>query len=281
MTQPWNTLKLIRWTTEYFEKKEIPNPRLDAELLLSHVLDWKRIDLYVKHETTISQKNLDAFRAFVERRAKREPLQYILGGTEFWGLKLKVTPDVLIPRPETETLVEEALKVAQGVESPQILDIGTGSGAIAITLAKNLPTAKMIATDISPEALDVARENAAAHGVSDRIEFILSDIAPWKTFEAQAKTFDLIVSNPPYIAVQDIEALQPEVSLHEPRLALDGGKAGFELPEKILKEAGPFLKPGGVLLMEIGEGQAETLRPLITEARRDLQGVERFVVLKK
>jgi release factor glutamine methyltransferase len=181
-------------------------------------------------------------------------------------------------------LVEEALKGLKDIKASLTLDIGTGSGCIAIALAKNLPSAKIIATDISPQALEIAKENAATHEVSDRIEFILSDIAPWKTFQAQDKKFDLIVSNPPYIASQDIAGLQNEVSGYEPRLALDGGILGSELPQKILEEAFKFLKKDGLLLMEIGEGQAEPLRAqtsLDFETRKDLQGVERIVLLKK
>ena len=183
----WTPLKLIQWTAEFFEKKGIPNPRLDAELLLAHVLRCKRIDLYTGHEKRIAEKDLAKYKDLIRRRAAREPLQYIIGETEFWGLKIKVTPDVLIPRPETELLVEEAIPVMgerAGVRG-QILDIGTGSGCIAIALAKNLPGTKIVATDISKEALSLARENAELNGVVDRIEFVLADIAPWRVFEAE------------------------------------------------------------------------------------------------
>jgi len=299
MTEPWTSLKLIEWTSGHFEKKGIPNPRLDAELLLAHVLKCKRVDLYVGFEKTVSEKHLSEFKTLIERRAKREPLQYIIGETEFWGLKIKVTPDVLIPRPETELLVEEALKFPMAVE---ILDIGTGSGCIAIALAKHLPDSKIVATDISKEALEIAKENAEAHGVADRIEFVASDIASilpgarlrptppnppsvrsdgMNPILAHGK-FDLIVSNPPYIPTSEFPDLQPEVRDFEPRKALDGGKAGLEVIGKILQEAPDFLKEGGRLLMEVGEGQAERIKKdFPCEIRKDYNGVERLIILIK
>lgn len=278
MSEPWTSLKLIQWTAGHFEKKGIPNPRLDAELLLAHVLKCQRVDLYTGFEKTVSEKHLAEFKALIERRARREPLQYIIGETEFWGLKIKVTPDVLIPRPETELLVEEALKVPAAVD---ILEIGTGSGCIAVALAKHLPQAKIVATDMSKEALSVAKENAEAHGVADRIEFVASDIAPWLFFETQGREFDLIVSNPPYIDSLELDRLQPEVSQHEPRRALDGGKTGLEIIEKILREAPDFLKKGqGRLLMEVGEGQAVRLKKdFPCEIRKDYSGIERLIIL--
>jgi release factor glutamine methyltransferase len=296
MNEPWTSLKLIQWTAGHFEKKGIPNPRLDAELLLAHVLKCKRVDLYTGFEKTVSERHLAEFKALIERRAKREPLQYIIGETEFWGLEIKVTPDVLIPRPETELLVEKALKWLKAQSSKgifgdnvplepsalSILDIGTGSGCIAIALAKHLPEARITATDISREALEVAKENAEAHGVADRIEFVASDMAPWLYFETQERKFDLIVSNPPYVDSRELDLLQPEVSRYEPRLALDGGKEGLEIVEKILREAPDFLKEGGRLVMEVGEGQAERLRQMAPcEIRKDYNGVERIIVLIK
>jgi len=281
MTESWTSLKLIQWTSGYFERKGIPNPRVDAELLLAHVLECQRIALYTDHEKVISEKLLAKFKSLLERRAKREPLQYILGETEFWGLKFKVTPDVLIPRPETELLVEEALKFK---DSKSILDIGTGSGCIAVSLAKHLPETKLVATDISKEALEVARENAETHALADRIEFVLADIAPWRVFQSEGRTFDLIVSNPPYIDEREMNSLQPEVRDFEPRGALVAGRGGLEIVEKILAEAMTFLRPEGLLLLEVGEGQAEKLRDRtckILEVKKDYQGAERIVILKK
>lgn len=281
MTESWTSLKLIQWTSGYFERKGIPNPRVDAELLLAHVLECQRVALYTDHEKVISEKLLAKFKSLLERRAKREPLQYILGETEFWGLKFKVTPDVLIPRPETELLVEEALKFK---DSKSILDIGTGSGCIAVSLAKHLPETKLVATDISKEALEVARENTETHALADRIEFVLADIAPWRVFQSEGRTFDLIVSNPPYIDEREMNSLQPEVRDFEPRGALVAGRGGLEIVEKILAEAMTFLRPEGLLLLEVGEGQAEKLRDRtckILEVKKDYQGAERIVILKK
>lgn len=281
----WTSLQLIQWTAGYFEKKGIPNPRLDAELLLSRALRCQRIDLYTRHERKIPEKELKKFRELVERRAQREPLQYILGETEFWGLKIKLTPAVLIPRPETEVLVEEILKL----KPKEILEIGTGSGCIGIAIAKNLPGSRIMATDISPEALELARENAHAHGVGDRIEFVLADIAPWKRFEATGTLFDLIVANPPYIPTGEFPNLQPEVRDFEPRRALDGGPDGLAFIRQILHEAPPFLKPSGLLLLEIGDHQGALIKTetghhaglSLEGIRKDLNGTERILILKK
>ncbi len=286
MTESWTSLKLIEWTSGYFEKKGIPNPRLDAELLLAHTLKCPRIDLYTNHEKRVSEKDLARFKELTLRRAKREPLQYIIGETEFWGLKFKVTPEVLIPRPETELLVEEALKSAPPV--PWILDIGTGSGCVAVAFAKKLPEAHVVATDISREALAIARGNAEAHKIGHCIEFILADIAPWRTFQSEGRTFDLIVSNPPYIPSGEFPTLQPEVRDFEPRKALNGGPDGLDLIRRILQETPSFLKPGGTLLLEIGENQGEAVRLLAgeinglqpKEVRKDLSGRDRILVCK-
>ncbi|MBI3540868.1 MAG: peptide chain release factor N(5)-glutamine methyltransferase [Deltaproteobacteria bacterium] len=289
MTELWTSLKLIQWTASYFEKKGIPNPRLDAELLLAHVLKCPRINLYTDHDKKVSEKDLAHFKSLIERRTTREPLQYIVGTTEFWGLKFHVTPEVLIPRPETELLVEQVMNIVgqtQGsAPTMQILDIGTGSGCIAIALAKNLAQAKVTATDKSPEALEVARKNAKFHGVEDRISFILSDIAPWKSFTAEGRSFDVIISNPPYIPSSEIPDLQSEVSQFEPRQALDGGTDGMTIIQSILQEAPHFLKENGFLLMEIGEAQAQKIReggfttPSLSLNRivKDYNGIERVI----
>ena len=285
MEESWTSLKLIRWTTDFFEKKGIPNPRLDAELLLAHALKCQRIDLYTAHERKIPEKELAKYRTLVERRAKREPLQQIIGETEFYGLKIKVTPDVLIPRPETELLVEEGLKL----KARDILEIGTGSGCLAVALAKNLPEARVVATDISEKALAVARENAKFHGVEKQIKFILADIAPWKAFKAEEKKFDLIVSNPPYIPTGDFESLQPEVRDFEPRGALEGGPEGLSCIRQIIEEAPSSLNSNGFLVIEIGEDQSEPLRKewerashlLLQGFRKDWGEIERIVIFKK
>lgn len=296
MSESWNSLKLIQWTSEYFEKQGIPNPRVDAELLLAHVLKAKRIDLYTGFELTVSEKKLAQFKEMVKRRATREPLQYIIGETEFWGLTIKVTPDVLIPRPETEMLVEEAIKahssrlVARGqyttsneLPTTSILDIGTGSGCIAIALAKHLTEASVIATDFSKEALALATENVRAHQLRDRIKLVLADIAPWRTFVAAEQKFDLILSNPPYICSDEFPTLQPEVRDFEPRRALDGGNDGLDFYRRITQDVADFLKPDGAILLEVGDTQAALVSGLLQKVgllgtiHKDLAGMERIV----
>lgn len=283
MGETWTSLRLIDWTAGHFEKNGIPNPRLDAELLLAHVLKCQRIDLYTRHDIPVPEKQRLGFKELIGRRLRREPLQYILGEAEFWGLKLKVTPAVLIPRPETELLVEQSLSILASA-SPRILEIGTGSGCIAIALAKELPGAKIIATDLSKEALEVARENATRNDVVNRIEFILADVAPWRRFETEGLQFDLIVSNPPYIRTEEFPSLQPEVRDFEPRQALDGGSDGLSMIGRILEEAPPFLKTTGKLIFEIGESEAGPVAALvppleITKVLKDLAGHDRVVEL--
>lgn len=285
MAESWTTLKLIQWTAGYFEKFKIPNPRLDAELLLAFVLKCKRIDLYTDHEKKIREKELAHFKELIQRRIKREPLQYIVGETEFYGLTFKVTPEVLIPRPETELLVEEALKAGAFLK---ILEIGTGSGCIAITLAKHLPEASIVATDISKEALEIAHQNAIHHKVADRIELIPADIAPWKRFTAEGRQFDLIVSNPPYVPVSIKSNLQPEIQNHEPEVAIFGGPDGLDFFRTILQDAIHFLKPGGHILFEIGDDQNKAVSQLLEKAgfqkitvRIDYQEIDRIIQGKK
>ncbi|MBI2067314.1 MAG: peptide chain release factor N(5)-glutamine methyltransferase [Deltaproteobacteria bacterium] len=295
MSEVWTSLRLIQWTTDYFSKGGIPNPRLDAELLLAHILKCARIDLYLKHDWRVGDKDLSLFRGLLQRRIKREPLQYIIGETEFYGLKFKVTPDVLIPRPETELLVEEAIKQigAGAASSPptkiQILEIGTGSGCIAIALAKNIPHARITATDISDAALEIAQGNVIQNKAQTQIDFILSNIAPWRTFEAENRQFDLILSNPPYIAEEEIDRLEPEIKNFEPRQALNGGPFGLTQIQKIIQEAPPSLKEEGILLLEIGEDQGKEVARLIKEIpclslmeiKKDLSGRDRVVITQK
>lgn len=294
----WTSLTLIQWTSDWFKKQGIPNPRLDSELLLAHILGVKRIDLYTQHEGIIGEKQRARYKMLVQRRAKREPLQYIIGETEFFGLTIQVTPDVLIPRPETEVLVELAIKCVGAAlrgrpdeEHPQreiqILDIGTGSGCIAIALAKNLPSARVVATDISKEALTVAGKNGTLQKLSSRIKLVLTDLAPWKSFEAAGQKFDLILSNPPYIATGEFPTLQPEVRDFEPRIALEGGKDGLDFYRRIAEDAPRFLAPGGGLFLEVGETQAAIVsellekRGLACQIKMDLTGINRIVIGRK
>jgi release factor glutamine methyltransferase len=286
----WTILKLLSWTRDYFISREIENGRADAEILLAHCLGLRRIDLYVQYEKPLSGEELDRFRGFVKRRARREPVAYITGEKEFWSLALKVGPAVLIPRPETECLVEAALAVLpkDGSYGPRrVLDLGTGSGAIALALAVERPGDEIIATDLSEEALSIARENARRHGVEDRVNFLEGDwFASVKTVESR---FDLIVSNPPYIRQPDLEGLQPEIRHFEPVGALDGGADGIDCLTDIILAAPSYLRPSGNLLLEIGHDQQSLLTEVVSQAGcytdamflKDYGGHDRVLQLRK
>jgi len=272
----WTTLKVLDWTKEYLAAKGIKNSRLEAEWMLCEATGLDRVGLYLNFEKPLSEGELTAYRAMVTRRARHEPLQYILGSQEFCGLEFEVTPDVLIPRYDTETLVEEA--VARMPASRSILDIGVGSGCIAVALAKRLPNAMVTGTDISEPALAVARRNALRNGVD--VEFLAGSM-----FEpVGGRRFDLIVSNPPYIPSADIEGLQPEVRDYEPRGALDGGPDGLDAYRMLVPAVPACLNPGGRLLVEVGIGQAAPVLEMFgvngfTElfSARDPAGIERVV----
>lgn len=251
-------LEVIQRSTEYLTRKGVESARLQAELLLAHVLRVPRLRLYLEFERVLGEAELAALRELVRRRGAREPLQYLLGTVNFCGLELAVTPAVLIPRPETELLAERAwtfLTGRGGPAAPAALDLGTGSGCLAIALAVHCPRAEITATDVSPAALAVARGNAARHGVESRIQFL-----PGAGFAGlpPGADFDLIVANPPYIPSGEIAHLQPEVRDHEPRVALDGGPDGLAVLRQLAAEGGAWLRPGGRLMVELGDGQAES-----------------------
>jgi release factor glutamine methyltransferase len=252
--ETWTTLKVLDWTRDFLASRGVENARLEAEWLLCAATGLDRVGLYLNFEKPLHDAELAAYRAMIARRGKREPLQHILGSQEFCGLEFEVTPEVLIPRYDTETLVNEALIRMPGAES--VLDIGTGSGCIAVALACNLPCAAVVAVDISEAALDVARRNAARHNVA--IEFIHGSL-----FDPLAgRQFDLIISNPPYIPSGEIEVLQPEVRDFDPRSALDGGLDGLDIYRRLVPQAASFLKCGGWLLVEVGAGQADDVSQL-------------------
>jgi len=277
LTESWTVLKLLRWTADYFAGRGIDSPRLDAELLLADTLGLDRVGLYVNFERPLQADELAVYREKVRRRASREPLAYILGRTEFWSLPLKVTLAVLIPRPDTELLVEEALPRLVG--EARVLDVGTGSGALAIALAHERPGCQVVAIDVSAEALAVAAENACKNNVAERIGFLHADLAA-----LPGGPFDLIVANPPYIPKGDLAALMPEVRDFEPQLALDGGSDGLDAYRALARQVEAILAPGGWLLVEVGIGQAVTVQQLFAGAglvevfiSRDLAGIERVV----
>jgi release factor glutamine methyltransferase len=250
----WTILALIRWADERFKREGMATPRLDAEVLLAETLRTDRVGLYTHFDQPLQPDELVRFKELIRRRLRREPVAYILGKKEFWSLSLRVTPDVLIPRPETEALVAEALKIltpAEGKDS-RILEIGTGSGAVSIALARELPAAKVVATDLSPKALALAEENALRSGVRERVLFLQGDLFhPVEKEDA----FDLIVTNPPYIPRGEFPSLMPEVRDYEPKVALDGGKDGLDFFRRVLPAVGDHLRPGGWFLAEMGAGQ--------------------------
>jgi release factor glutamine methyltransferase len=254
--EPWTVGRLLSWTVDYLKGHGSESPRLDAEVLLAEALGCQRIDLYATFEDVPGEERRTAFRELVRRRAEGTPVAYLVGRKEFYSLSFRVTPNVLVPRPETELLVVTALDLAKGglgtsVPSralPAIADVGTGSGIIAVCLAKHLPASRVTAIDLSPAALAVARENAKRHGVADRIEFVEGDL-----FGAVAADgrFDFIVSNPPYVTAAEWEKLAPDVRKFEPSMALVAGSKGTEVIERLIPQAADRLRPGGHLLMEI------------------------------
>ena len=277
MTEAWTVLRLLRWTADYFAGRGLDAPRLDAELLLAATLGLDRVGLYVNFERPLQADELAAYRERVRRRAGREPLAYILGQAEFWSLPLKVTPEVLIPRPETELLVEEALPRLSGRQ--QVLDVGTGSGALAIALAHERQELSVTAIDVSPAALAVAADNARSNGVAERIHFAQHDLR-----QLPPGPFDLIVANPPYVPSGELATLMPEVRDFEPQLALDGGVDGLDAYRALARQAEVVLTAAGWLLVEVGSGQAPAVQELFAGAglkeiliARDLAGIERVV----
>ncbi|HEX9078730.1 MAG TPA: peptide chain release factor N(5)-glutamine methyltransferase [Desulfuromonadaceae bacterium] len=274
--EAWTTLKVLTWTRDYLTSKGVENARLEAEWLLCAATGLDRVGLYLNYDRPLSEAELAAYRAMVTRRAKREPLQHILGTQEFFGLEFEVTPDVLIPRHDTETLVSAALARAPGATS--VLDVGTGSGCIAVTLARQLSGAAVTAVDLSGAALEVARRNGEKHRVA--VEFLHGSLLE----PVAGRRFDLIVSNPPYIPTADIAGLEPEVRDHEPMGALDGGRDGLDAYRALIPAAPACLAPGGWLMVEVGIGQAPDVAALFAGngfeeifTARDPGAIERVV----
>lgn len=301
--QTWTPLPLVKKTAAYLAEKGVPGARLDAEVLLASVLGLSRITLYASSERVLSEAEVDAYRAMVRRRANREPVSRILGKREFMGLDFHVTPEVLSPRPETEILVEQALRILcperkglpragaptrmrplggfpEGVAEPEaptyaaeperrVLDIGTGSGCIAVSLAVLAPGVRVVAGDVSAAALAVAEENAGRHGVGERIDFREGDLF---SVCAAVEVFDVIVSNPPYLVEGDTD-IWPEVARYDPPLALYGGADGLAVYRALAGSVERHLRPGGALLLEVGAGQADAVAGILREATL-LTGIE-------
>lgn len=265
-------------------KAGVPDARREAGSLLAFLLDKDRTFILSHADDPISGEQETLFQEFLNARAQGEPAQYITGRQDFYGLEFEVTPAVLIPRPETELLIEAAIKLIGAEGTVSFCDVGTGSGCIAITLLVQLPLAHAMAVDVSPAALEIATRNAARHRVTDRIEFLLSDCFA----SVPQQTFDLIVSNPPYVAEGAVASLQREVRDFEPRVALTAGADGLEVIRRLLRDAQNYLKPGGHLLFEIGFDQHEAVGGLIDaqvwqllDIHQDLQGIPRIVALRK
>jgi len=275
---------LLREASQALRDAGVPEARREAGSLLSHVIGKDRTFLISHAEDIVAGDDLARFREAVARRASGEPLQYITGVQDFYGREFRVTTDVLIPRPETELLVEAALEVIAHKPAPLICDVGTGSGCIAITLVCERTDARAVAVDVSAPALAVAEDNSRRHGVSDRMRFTISDC-----FESVDRTaFDLVVSNPPYVAAAALSGLQREVRDHEPLVALSSGADGLDVIRRLLRDAPAFLKTDGYLIMEIGFDQGEKVQRLINEnlwrldeIRPDLQGIPRIVLVQK
>lgn len=264
----WTILNILKWTTSYFQTNDIDSPRAAAEILLAYALKLNRIELYMHYDQPLFEKELALFKALIKRRIAREPVAYIVGVKEFWSMDIAVTRDVLIPRPETEHLVEAALSLLPADSMPdsrnitkRILELGTGSGAIICALASQRPEHIFIASDRSIKAVELAAKNAKQHNLNKKIMFFSGDwFMPLKD---DTHLFDMIISNPPYINTRLINKLQPEISMYEPVMALDGGKDGLCRLRHIICRAYTYLKPGGSLLLEIGHDQKEDVRQII------------------
>ncbi|HEY8431232.1 MAG TPA: peptide chain release factor N(5)-glutamine methyltransferase [Sandaracinaceae bacterium] len=282
MEQPWTIRRVLAWTAKDFEQRGIESARLDAELIVAHALGLSRVALYMDLDRPLTESERGAIRDLVKRRRQREPVAYIVGHKEFWGRRFEVSPAVLVPRPDTETLVERALAILPQESDARVLDLCTGSGIIGLTLAAERKALRADLTDLSEDALAVARRNAEALGVAERVRFFSGDLfAPLP----EGSRYALVTANPPYVAEGELASLAPDVREHEPRLALAGGEDGFAVHRRIVAGAPRFLEPGGTILVEVGAGQAEALEAMLaarpeveaTARHRDLGGIERVV----
>ncbi len=265
-------LEAIQKSTEFLSQKKVESPRLQTELLLAHLLGLPRMELYLNFNRVLTAAETDALRELIKRRGRCEPLQHITGSTFFCGHEIAVNRHVLIPRPETELLAELGWQFLSTINhQPTALDFGTGSGCIAIALAAKWPPAQIFATDISVDALALAKENAARNKVAERIQFLQGD--GFAALSAGTQ-FDLIVSNPPYIPSSEIETLAPEVRDFDPRLALDGGADGLFFYRKFAPEAKAFLKPGGKIMVEFGDGQADAIKKIFADEKWIVEAVK-------
>ncbi len=302
--------EVLSWAEGYLNGYDVADPKAETEYLISHLLNCKRSGLYLNHGKSLTIDEFQRFEVWLSRRVAREPSQYIIGEQEFWGLGFKVTRDVLIPRPETELIVEEAVKTITECEirnaelnpkseirNPKfILDLCAGSGCIAVSIAKEIPACRVYAVDISERALAVAKENAERHGVADRITFLRGDLFepingmnPVLRHNGTSIKFDIIVSNPPYISKKMMAGLEPEIKDYEPVTALYGGEDGLDFYRRIISAASAYLLQGGYLMLEMGYGQAEEIKKLIEQdkvfehivIKKDFAGIDRVIKAQK
>jgi release factor glutamine methyltransferase len=286
--EPWTIGRLLNWTTDFLREKGSDSPRLDAEVLLAHVRGCKRIELYTAFEEPAGDELRQQFRELVKQRAAGKPVAYLVGQREFFSLPFDVTPDVLIPRPETELLVVRSLDVAKQAplterqDGIQIADVGAGSGILAVTLAKRLPSSRVTAIDVSPAALAIAKRNAERHGVADRIEWFESDVF---SDVPEDRRFDIIVSNPPYVTTAEMASLAGDVRRFEPELALHGGEQGTDVIARLIPQAAQRLAPEGWLLMEVSPTIISAVESLLEAeprlerrpTQKDIAGLPRVV----
>jgi release factor glutamine methyltransferase len=290
----WTIIKLLKWATSYFHSRGIDSPRAEAEILLSHALKLQRIDLYLRYDQPLYDEDLKRFKELIKRRINREPVAYIVGTKEFWSMDFAVTKDVLIPRPETEFLVEAALNLLPAGEMSdpvmmpwRILELGTGSGAVILTLASMRPGHRFFATDRMWAAIRIARENVVRHHLETTVELICSD---WfEPFRPNRCAFDMIISNPPYVPRRLIGGLQPEITGYEPISALDGGEDGLSCLKHIVGHAHLYLRAQGNLLLEMGHDQKSDIERIVDECAayehivyiKDYSGYDRVIQMRK
>jgi len=287
-TSDWTVQKLLNWVTEYLTQKDVDAPRLSAEMVLSSVLELTRIELYTQYNKVVAKERLDRLHDLVKRAGRHEPIAYLVGRTEFYSMEFEVTPDCLIPRPETEGLVLRAIEFLRQRGGPQLVcDLCTGSGVIAAAIAKNVPDTKVVATDISEAALAVAARNIEKHKLQERIELRQGDL--FEPLTAKLDFFDVIACNPPYVSATEYEALDKNVKDYEPQVALYAGEEGLDVYRRIAEGIDQFVKPDAVLLLEIGYKQGPAVRELLEcsgafteiQIEKDLQDHDRIVVARR
>ncbi|UCF43875.1 MAG: peptide chain release factor N(5)-glutamine methyltransferase [Planctomycetota bacterium] len=286
----WTIQRLLNWAVKHFTEKGIDAPRLSAELLLSHVLGLKRIELYTQFDKVVTKEQLDELHKLVERASQNEPIAYIVGKTEFYSLELEITPDCMIPRPETELLVERAIEFLRTRNGKQfVCDLCTGSGCIAVAVAKNYADAEIIATDISDGALKIAARNIEGHQLQERIKLLCGDLFEPIVPQLDMGKFDLIICNPPYVGTAEFEGLGKNVRDYEPKSALFGGDDGLDICRRVIEKADSFLKADAALMLEVGYSQGPTVKALLDEEgcfaqiaiEKDFQDNDRIAIGKK